>query len=105
VIDVSYSRAIEKGHVPRRIAKGVHSEKGRQNSDNYDVAPDGKQFLMFDIDGAEAGEPSTPRIVITWFEALRRLAQRSEFRAPLVAERGPMDREGPGSRRATRVHR
>jgi hypothetical protein len=47
-----------------------------QNSDNYDVAPDGKQFLMRGVGGAESGKALDLRIVVNWFEDLRRLAPR-----------------------------
>jgi len=40
----------------------------------YDVSPDGKRFLMTRRAGAEQGPPPEIRVVLNWFEELRRRA-------------------------------
>jgi len=38
---------------------------------SYDVAPDGKRFLMFKNAASAQGQPAEQRVVVNWFEELR----------------------------------
>ena len=42
---------------------------------NYDVSPDGKRFLMTRPAGSPQGRPAEIRVVVNWFEELRRRAR------------------------------
>ena len=57
--------------VPRTLFRGDYEEPARPDwPRNYDVTPDGKQFLMIKPD--PDGRPTQTRIVFHWFEELKR---------------------------------
>jgi serine/threonine-protein kinase len=47
---------------------------GQGTSTNYDIAPDGRSFIMIRPEGASA--PNQLNVVLNWFEELKRLAPR-----------------------------
>ena len=68
---------IETAPVFRRLTPKVLFEAPALidlNADIYDVAPDGTRFLMTALTDAGAGEELDLRIVVNWFEELRKLA-------------------------------
>jgi eukaryotic-like serine/threonine-protein kinase len=58
---------------PRRLFSGAYDGEGRHGE--YDVAPDGRRFVMIEDDEASALRELT--LVQGWFEELRRLAPPS----------------------------
>jgi Tol biopolymer transport system component len=60
---------------PRPLFRGDYEESARPDwPRNYDVTPDGQQFLMIKPD--PDGRPTQARIVFNWFEELKRQAAK-----------------------------
>jgi eukaryotic-like serine/threonine-protein kinase len=62
-VDVETGAAFRAG-TPRLLFEKVSSD--------YDVAPDGRRFLMLKPTGATAGETSELQVIVNWFDDLRR---------------------------------
>jgi hypothetical protein len=69
VASVDTKRAF-RAERPRRLFSGAYDGEGRHGA--YDVAPDGRRFVMIEDDEASALRELT--LVQGWFEELRRLA-------------------------------
>jgi serine/threonine-protein kinase len=68
---------VETAPVFRRLTPKVLFEAPQlasTNADSYDIAPDGSRFLMEAIPESAEGEQVDIRIVVNWFEELRKLA-------------------------------
>jgi hypothetical protein len=59
--------------VPRSLFKGVFAQALWTNSCNYDIAPDGESLVMIKPDRGW-GRTTEIRVVLNWFEELKRLA-------------------------------
>lgn len=68
-----------RNSTPVRVLQGpYHFPDGPTTSRTYDIAPDGKRFLMITGgDGERATSPSDLIVVQNWFEELKRLAPPS----------------------------
>ena len=49
-------------------SSGQFSTTARPNG--YDVAPDGKQFLVFQRDSATPNVQNVPNVIVNWFQEL-----------------------------------
>ena len=58
---------------PRVLFEGRYDEGNYVWAANFDVAPDGKSFVMVKTD-EEWGKETEIRVVLNWFDELKRLA-------------------------------
>lgn len=58
---------------PQTLFEGVFAQALWTNFSNYDIAPDGKSFVMIKPDRGW-GKTTEIRVVLNWFEELQRLA-------------------------------
>ncbi len=68
-VDVETKPTFRAGR-PRTLFE-VHFLGGETTYDSYDVAPDGKRFIMIKEDPAESG-PAHVNVVLNWFEEVKR---------------------------------
>ena len=57
---------------PTALLAGGYAEGNYVWSPNFDIAPDGKSFVMIKAD-EEWGKATEVRVVFNWFEELKRL--------------------------------
>jgi hypothetical protein len=63
--------AVPAPGAPRAILTDPNMMEGWNGFPNYDVAPDGKRFVL--VDGSGTGSAPTPLTVVeNWFEELKR---------------------------------
>ena len=60
-----------KARPPRLLFELKWPARSDENQPQYDVSPDGKRLVMIRMEGNES--PEEIRVVLDWFEELRRL--------------------------------
>ena len=70
VVPIEISLELSSGQ-PRELFGGRYDFSFRSIVSNYDVTADGKLFLM--VKRENSGDPDEVRIVLNWFEELKRI--------------------------------
>jgi len=70
-VDIQTNPAFRAG-TPQLLFERHYLDPGFDYSATYDVAPDGKRFLMLKPAAAQNAGPGQLHVVVNWFEELRR---------------------------------
>ncbi len=70
VVSIQTESTFQAG-TPRVLFEGMYLDGEADMISNYDVTPDGQQFVM--VRSAQASEQIQIHVVLNWFEELKRL--------------------------------